>query len=167
MSGVDLEAVRRDYEADMSLRDIALRHGCSKSVVNKWAKRNGWQRRRGPKVDKMQVSTATSTEYAQAGEKAPDFGRVSALALKLLDHVEQTLDYPEPLPVKDLRGIAATLIDVKEILHAVSPAEAEEQQARLQKLRADAENAAREEAGSEIQVRIMGMSEEEIDEVIG
>lgn len=157
MAGVDMEDVRRDYEAGMSLRALALKYNCSKSVVNKWAKQKGWQR---GQVDRA----ATEKSSVSTGEAEPDYARVRSLAVKLLDRVEDALDNPKPMDSKALRAIGATLLDVRQLLNAVSPVEAEEQRLRLTKLQRETEAGSE---SSEINVRIIGMNEEEISEVIG
>ena len=142
MAGIDLEDVRRDYEAGMSLRALALKYNCSKSVVNKWAKRDNWKRGRVDKKpeDEHRVSTAP--------EDRPDYERIRALAVKLLDRVEDALDDPENTQAKALRAIGATLLDVRQLLNAVSPIEAEEQRLRIMQLQRDSTG----EAGQEVKV---------------
>lgn len=139
MAEIDREAARRDYEAGMSQRAVALKYGVSKSAVAKWAKRGGW-------------TVGTSAHGAHMGgvepvvtavelpESTGEHERLRRIGLKLLDRVDLVLD--EAIQPKDLRAIAATLLDVRQLLNAVSPVEAEEQRLRIEGLRREAEQAA-------------------------
>ncbi len=45
MSSVDWEAIEREYRAgQLSVREIAARHGCNASTISRRAKRYGWER---------------------------------------------------------------------------------------------------------------------------
>ena len=127
----DLEAVKRDYEAGMSLRAIGFKYGKSKSTIDKWAKTRGWQREGQIGQADIRPLPGSSSEYAL----------VSGMAGRLLTRVGECLDDPEPICAKDLRSLAATLLDVRQLLNVLSPLEAEEQRLRLEGLRQQVEDA--------------------------
>lgn len=145
---VDKEAMRRDYEAGMTLRAIALKYGCSHANVSKNAKKGGWERKGGD-----QVSAESTTETGGAPD-ATDYQRVRAMACRMLDRVGESLDDPEPISAKDLRSLAATLLDVRQLLNALAPIEAEEQRLRLESLRRQIQDAG-EQNSREVTVRFV------------
>lgn len=161
MAKADKEAARRDYEAGMTLRAVALKYGVSKSLISKWAKAEGW------------------TKGVQVGERPPQdvrppielpdlppedkHTRILQMGNRLLDRVGEALESPEPISVRDLRGLAATLLDVRQLINAVSPIEAEEQRLRIEGLRRQIEDT---QSGEDVTVRIMGMTDAEVTEAI-
>ena len=130
MQKVDKPALRRDFEAGMSARALALKYGCSKSAVSKWAKREGWKR---GQVD-------ASPEVSTPDDDRP-FNKLAALGVVLLDRISESLDRDEPISTRDLRSLAAALLDVRQLLNAVSPLEAEAQRLRIEGLRREIETA--------------------------
>lgn len=153
MAGIDLEAVRRDYEAGMSLRSLALKYGCSKSAVNKWAKRDGWQRGQGGHVDTVHTEDVEPPERQPEATADGPYQALAGLAGKVLARVDEALGDPKPISARDLRGIAATLLDIRQLLNAVSPLEAEEQRLRLQALQRETEQ--RGAAEREVTIRFV------------
>ena len=123
MTDIDKEAVRRDYEAGMATRAIALKYGCGKSVISKWAKKEGWVAR--GRVDACPRPAPTPRQRpADEGAEDPDtFYVLNVLAAKLLVRVGETLTDPAPINARDLRSLASTLLDIRQLLHAVSPIE--------------------------------------------
>jgi hypothetical protein len=84
--------------------------------------------------------------------KAPhEFEIVRDYAHRLLDRVGETLDSPKPIAPRDLRSISSTLLDVRQLLNALSPIEAEEQRLRIEGLRKQAEDSARMQASVTVQ----------------
>lgn len=140
MAEIDREAVRRDYEAGMSLRALALKYGKGKTTIDKWAKRGQWTVDRGQGGQRDTDQTEQPAESAILHESEP-YARLSAMGLRLLDHVGLTLDTGDPVSARDLRALASTLLDVRQLLNAVSPVEAEEQRLRIEGLRREAEQA--------------------------
>jgi hypothetical protein len=69
-TGVDKDAVERDYRTtQMTLRELAAKHGCTHALIAKWAKVSGWTRDLQPAVKaataallmKEAVTTAVTT----------------------------------------------------------------------------------------------------------
>lgn len=124
------QALRKDYEAGLSVRALALKYGCSKSAVSKWAKREGWEH---GQVD-------ASPEVSTPDDDRP-FNKLAALGVVLLDRISESLSRNEPISTRDLRTLAAALLDVRQVLNAVSPLEAEAQRLRIEGLRRQIETA--------------------------
>lgn len=124
------QALRKDYEAGLSVRALALKYGCSKSAVSKWAKREGWEH---GQVD-------ASPEVSTSNDDKP-FNKIAALCIVLLDRISESLNRDEPISTRDLRSLAAALLDVRQLLNAVSPLEAEAQRLRIEGLRREIEAA--------------------------
>lgn len=130
MTNEHKQALRKDYEAGLSVRALALKYGCSKSAVSKWAKREGWEH---GQVD-------ASPEVSTSDDDKP-FNKIAALCIVLLDRISESLNRDEPISTRDLRSLAAALLDVRQLLNAVSPLEAEAQRLRIEGLRREIETA--------------------------
>lgn len=130
MTNEHKQALRKDYEAGLSVRALALKYGCSKSAVSKWAKREGWEH---GQVD-------APTEVSISDDDKP-FNKLAALCAVLLDRISESLNRDEPISTRDLRSLAAALLDVRQLLNAVSPLEAEAQRLRIEGLRREIETA--------------------------
>ena len=141
---VDKNAIRRDYEAGMSLRALALKYGCSKSAVNKWAKCENWQR------GQMDTLADSSTDEQ-------DRKRFVRICLTLLDKISEAMHTPEKLNARDIRALSAALLDMRQILNAVSAVEAEAQRLRIEGLRRQLETA----GGGDITVRFVNTDDAE------
>lgn len=158
MAEADREAIRRDYEAGMSQRALALKYNYSKTAIQKMAKKGGWTvtgDRAGDHGDRV-----TANEPITPGEpSAPSdaYARLSALAYVLLDQVGAVIG--ETSAARDLRAIAATLLDVRQLLNAVSPVEGEEQKLRIEALRREMEQQTAGAAGREITVNFVNAEE--------
>lgn len=116
----DWEAIERDYRAGLlSVREIAVRHGCTHTAINKRAKVDGWARDLKAKirakaealVSKREVSSEVSSKSAETERQIveanaeaivnvrmahrTDIRRSRGLANKLLEELEQLTDHRE------------------------------------------------------------------------
>lgn len=116
----DWEAIERDYRAGLlSVREIAVRHGCTHTAINKRAKVDGWARDLKAKirakaealVSKREVSSEVSSKSAETERQIveanaeaivnvrmahrTDIRRSRGLANKLLEELEQLTDQRE------------------------------------------------------------------------
>lgn len=114
----DWEAIERDYRAGLlSVREIAGRHGCTHTAINKRAKVDGWGRDLKAKikakadalVSKREVSTEVSSRTAETERQIveanaeaivnvrmahrTDIRRSRGLTNKLLEELEQLTDH--------------------------------------------------------------------------
>lgn len=162
MAKADKEAARRDYEAGMTQREVALKYGVSKGLISKWAKAGEWAR--GAQVGKRPPDDVRPPiELPELPPSEDKHARILQMGNRLLDRVGEALESPEPISARDLRGLAATLLDVRQLINAVSPIEAEEQRLRLEGLRRQIEET---QGGEDVTVRIMGMTDDEVKEAV-
>ena len=116
----DWEAIERDYRAGLlSVREIAGRHGCTHTAINKRARADGWARDLKAKirakaealVSKREVSSEVSSKSAETERQIveanaeaivnvrmahrTDIRRSRGLANKLLEELEQLTDHRE------------------------------------------------------------------------
>ena len=116
----DWEAIERDYRAGLlSIREVAARHGCTHTAINKRAKADGWERDLQAKikakaealVSKREVSNEVSSKAAETERQIVeanaeaivsvrmahrgDIRRSRSLANKLLAELEQLTDHRE------------------------------------------------------------------------
>jgi len=116
----DWEAIERDYRAGLlSIREVAARHGCTHTAINKRAKADGWERDLQAKikakaealVSKREVSSEVSSKAAETERQIVeanaeaivsvrmahrgDIRRSRSLANKLLAELEQLTDHRE------------------------------------------------------------------------
>ena len=138
--------MQRDYEAGMTLRALALKYGSSKSVVSRLAKKHEWERGQEP----GQQGQGEHLSQEELKEQ-PDYAVVRAYAHRLLERVGETLDSPKPIAARDLRSISSTLLDVRQLLNAISPIETEEQRLRIEGLRRQAEETGVKQASVTVQ----------------
>ena len=145
------ESIKKDYEDGYSFRQIGLKYGIPKSTIAHWAKIYGWQRLKGQslqerirpkpsegerKVDPEQLDPIpldeiighTDIGHLDIGQEwdtdscpTDDFSRIRAGAYMTLDKAEQILKLDDALAPRDLKSISGMLLDVKNVLHAVSP----------------------------------------------
>lgn len=116
----DWEAIERDYRAGLlSLREMAARHGCTHTAINKRATAEGWERDLQAKikakadalVSKREVSSEVSSKAAETERQIvdanaeaivsvrmahrSDIRRSRSLTNKLLAELEQLTDHRE------------------------------------------------------------------------
>lgn len=162
MAKADKAAARRDYEAGMSMSAVALKYGVSKALVGKWAKNGEWTK--GRRVDdRPPQDVRPPIELPELPPSEDKHTRILQMGNRLLDRVGEALESPEPISARDLRGLAATLLDVRQLINAVSPIEAEEQRLRIEGLRRQIEET---QGGEDVTVRIMGMTDDEVKEAV-
>ena len=141
-----------DYEAGLTLRAIASRYGIGKSTVQKWAKREGWVQ---SPADSAPVHIVRG--HGGQGDEgelpcSEDYQAIREAARAVLAEVRGTLkSNAGDVSARDLRAYAATLLDLRVVLNALSPREIEEQGLKLAALRREAESSS--QADSEIVVR--------------
>lgn len=152
-----------DYEAGMSVRAIASRYGVGKSTVQDWVKREGWQRDSSGEAVPVHIIQPRAGQSGQAGQPgrtddgpvvigSEDYEAIREAARAVLAEVRGTLQANAgDVSARDLRAYAATLLDLRVVLNALSPREIEEQGLKLAALRREAESSS--QTDSEIVVR--------------
>ena len=145
---IDWAAIRQDYLlTDASQRDLAKKYGVSKSLIAKKAKEEDWKGKRGQFLDKVGNEVIEATRQIAVDRAIA----ICESADKLLVKVNQLLDLEDALAPRDLKSISSTLLDLK-MIHGI---------------KSEAEKADEAEASDEtLKIQILGMSNDEIDEVL-
>lgn len=135
----DWDKIRAEYiTTDTSYRILAQKYGVDQSTVARRAKKEGWVALR----QRHAVDTQAKILEADGQRRAEQARRIQTVADKLLDRVERLIeDDTVSLYSKALRELAATLRDLREVQGVRSRLDEQEQEARIEKLRRDAQRA--------------------------
>ena len=149
----DWQKIKTEYitNPDTSYRELSQKYGVHYTNIAKRAKKEDWQQQR------KQQANATQTKMIQAVERrkvdrAAKLMDVSDLLLKKIEALVDELDVLDASP-KDIRSLSAAIKDIKEIQMIRSEADIREQEARIEKLRRDAD---RDDSSGTITVRLPG-----------
>lgn len=134
----DWKAIETEYiTTDTSYRKLAEKYGLDQATISRKAKKEDWVSKRKHHVSDAQAKAlAADTKHRVSRAE-----RLQSVADKLLNKVEALVDSrePEEMDTQSLRHISATLKDIKDIQMIRSDADMREQEARIAKLRKDAE----------------------------
>lgn len=147
---VDKSLVREDYIRGFSVRMLSAKYGVPKSTVNDWIKKYGWvqEGKIRTKANRTPDKRPTETVRERIQQRlntdqhitfADDFDQLHSYAQKLLWKADQILDLDDALAPRDLKSLSSMLLDVRTLLHVMSPIELEEQEIRLAALRRQAQ----------------------------
>lgn len=149
----DWQKIKTEYitNPDTSYRELSQKYGVHYTNIAKRAKKEDWQQQR------KQQANATQTKMIQAVERrkvdrAAKLMDVSDLLLQKIEALVEELDVMDASP-KDIRSLSAAVKDIKEIQMIRSDADIREQEARIEKLRREAD---RDDNNGTITVRLPG-----------
>ena len=135
----DWQKIKTEYitNPDTSYRELSQKYGVHYTNIAKRAKKEDWQQQR------KQQANATQTKMIQAVERrkvdrAAKLMDVSDLLLQKIEALVEELDVMDASP-KDIRSLSAAVKDIKEIQMIRSDADIREQEARIEKLRREAD----------------------------
>lgn len=155
---VDKTQVREDYLRGFSVRMLAAKYGVPKSTINDWVKRYGWvqeekQRYVAPRqIPRTSDEKPDSSDASDAsGMGSTDYAEMRSYALKVLSKADQLLELDDALAPRDLKSLSSMLLDVRTLLHTLSPLEEEEQRLRLAALRKQNEEKEKESVAVVVQ----------------
>lgn len=134
----DWNKIKTEYiTTDISYRGLAQKYGVHKDTIGKRAKDEDWAGLRRQHTDKTQTEILNAIGRQQVHRAA----RLQTAADKLLGKVENLLDDDEGLQgdTQSMRDISRILKDIKEIHMIKSELDRREQEARIGKLRKEAE----------------------------
>ena len=134
----DWQAIKTEYiTTDTSYRKLAQKYGVDSAVIGRRAKSEEWVKLRQQHIDKTQTKTLNAISRKQA-DRAANLMAVSDL---LLGKVKKLLETDEGVLVdpQSMKHISGVLKDLKEIQMIKSDADMKEQEARIDKLRREAE----------------------------
>lgn len=151
----DLSAIKAEYIAsNMSYRALAAKYNIPLTTLSEAAKREGWVGLRAQARDKA-VAKFVDAAAADHAERAV---RINAVADKLLDLIDDALTgLSSDVHPQALKWYTGALKDLKDIKDVRSMLDIREQEARIEKLRRDAE---RGEDGGSVVVTIRGGTED-------
>lgn len=156
---VDWQAIKTEYiTTDISYRKLAEKYGVSRVQIGNVGSEEGWVELRRKHLDKTLTKTINALGTAQAQRAA----RLQTVADKLLGKIEAAVDNFDMealfMDKQALRQITGALKDIKDIQMIKSDADLREQEARIEKLRREAER--EDQSGSnEVTVTILGGAE--------
>lgn len=151
----DWAAIRAEYIAGgISYRKLATKYAVSLSTLRKRAERERWGEMRS-----QAYAMAGTKSVEQAAEAAATYdSRIYATADKLLDKVSEAIEAIDGTDTGSMRQIAAILRDLQDIKGMRSELMRRETEARIAKLRREAE---REDEGDRVvEIRLSSELEE-------
>lgn len=155
----DWQAIKTEYiTTDISYRKLAQKHGVGESTLFAKASKEKWVEAKEQHQNKTIAKTINAIGTAQAQRAA----RLQTVADKLLGKIEAAVDNFDMevlfMDKQALRQITGALKDIKDIQMIKSDADLREQEARIEKLRREAER--EDQSGSnEVTVTILGGAE--------
>lgn len=150
----DWQSIKTEYiTTDTSYRKLAQKYGISYNAIGNRSRDENWQELR----DQHLTKTMTKTMNAIASQQANRAARLQTVADKLLTKVEQLIEDDEGLlaDTSSMRDISRILKDLKDIQMIKSDADMREQEARIEKLRADAQQRNNDDDDDETGVVLM------------
>ena len=183
----DWTEIRDDYQLNgLSYAKLAAKYNVPIDTLKKAAARQNWTNRKAKKEKILDLRAGRVTKAVRSAEVAPPENGTFEMALfdereeltaeerfqrvvcRLLEKVEASVAVIDPENAKGLRALSGALKDLASLKGwDKDELDREEQRTKIERLRAETESLKREESGGDIQIRIMGMSEEDIEEVIG
>lgn len=132
----DWAKIKAEYIRDQSAsyRKLAKKYNVSRGVLEKTAKREKWVELRGQKV----VKAAAAVVDACATKEAEKAIRIYEVADALLDRIKAKIAEGD-LDSKDMRSLSGALRDIAAVKGLQTEADKREQEARIAKLRREAE----------------------------
>jgi transposase-like protein len=150
----DWQAIKTEYiTTDTSYRKLAQKHGVNATNIAKRASSEGWVEQRKQNASKTLAKTLNAVGRKQAEQTAKLFG-VSDL---LLDKVKRLLEENEELlaDTSAMKDVSVVLKNLKDLLMIKSEIDLREQEARIEKLRADAQQRNNDDDDDETGVILM------------
>lgn len=154
----DWAKIKTEYvtNPDASYRELSQKYGVHYTNIAKKASKEGWQQLRQQHAIAVQTKAQTAVERKQVRRAS----KIDEAADMLLDKVMEFMAASEDMMVntQSMKHISGVLKDIKEIKGMKSEADIREQEARIAKLRRDAE---RDESANEpVRVVMEGELEE-------
>ena len=157
---VDWQAIKKEYITDpkTSYRRLAEKYGVSHVQIGNVGAEEGWVELRKKHLDKTLAKTVNAIGTAQAQRAA----RLQTVADKLLAKIEAAVDDFDMAALfmdrTALRQITGAIKDIKDIQMIRSDADLREQEARIEKLRREAEKDS--DSANAPKLEIVGLPEE-------
>lgn len=148
----DWQKIKTEYvTGNASYRELAQKYGVHYTNIAKRAKKEDWQQLRQQQANTTQTKMIEAVE-AKKVDRATKLLDVSDLLLQKVRERVEALDAIE-MGSQEFRHLSATIKDLKEIQMIRSDADMREQEARIAKLRKEAE---KEEQNHDVTIVIEG-----------
>lgn len=134
----DWQKIKTEYiTGNASYRELAQKYGIHRATIGQKAKDEKWVELRRQHADKTQTKILNAVARQQVSRAE----RLQTVADKLLSKVESLLETDSELPIdtQGMKHLSGVLKDIKEIQMIKSQKDLEEQDARIAKLRREAE----------------------------
>lgn len=133
---MDCSRIRRDYIAGKgSYRELSKKYGVPLKTLARIAKEEGWPNLRKQAGHKA----ATKTADAIADSKSVAGKKIYDAAIALIDKTMDGIQAIDPEQAKALKSYSGVLRDLQEVLDLRPELDIREQEARIEKLRREAE----------------------------
>ena len=151
---MDWNEIKTEYiSTEIGYRDLAKKHGVSFSTLQRRARKENWAGLRRQVCD----DTVTAVTTAVINSNVDRALRVQNVADQLLDKIELTIDNIDGRKsARSVKDVADALKNVKDIMNIKSDADMQEQEARIAKLRREADTG----EGKDAKLEIVGIPEE-------
>lgn len=141
--GADWSKIKTEYiTTDTSYRKLAQKYGVSTTQICNVGREEGWVQLREQHLNK----TVAKSLNAIASQQAARAARIAGAGDKLLDRVVQLLESDEEamLDTGIMRDVSVVLKNLKDIQMIRSDLDLQEQEARIEKLRKEADSGSAE-----------------------
>lgn len=149
-------AVEADYlSGEMTVRDIAKKHGVSESRVYKKATSDGWKKKREKirqKADEIVITRHARARAKEIETMCSAAARLSRVLDKTLGNLEEhpKLGFDDPRGISDLAKAIKANTDALMLLHGIqTPAQVEAQKIARARLKLERDKARREEMAAD------------------
>jgi tRNA-dihydrouridine synthase len=133
----DWAKIEAEYiTTDTSYRKLAEKFGIDQATIARKAKREDWISKRQQHISTTQAKIIA----ADAQQKVDRASRLKSVADKLLDRVEDIVEYDQHLTASAIKNISDALKNIKEAQMIRTAEDIEEQQARIAKLKKEVQD---------------------------
>lgn len=135
---IDWKTIETEYvTTDISHRQLAEKYGIGRSRLSQYASKEKW----GEKRDQHRAKTVAKAVNAIGTKQAEMAAKLYGVGGLLLDRVKSLLeDDPELLAdTSSMKDVSVVLKNLKDLMSVKSDADMREQEARIEKLRREAE----------------------------
>ena len=147
----DWNKIKTEYlTTDTSYRKLAEKHGVNATTIAKKASKEDWQSQRQQQANE----TLSKMLAADTKQKVDRVARLMTVADKLLEKVEQCMDTDLAMTAAALKNLSDAIRNIKDTQMIRTAEDIEEQNARIAKLRKEAEQ--EDQANKEIKVTMDG-----------
>lgn len=132
----DWQKIETEYiTTDTSYRKLADKYGIDQATISRKAKKEDWVSKRKHHISETQAKILT----ADTEEKVDRAVRLMTVADKLLDKVEQWVEMSDPISATHIKNLSDAIKNIKEVQMIRTEEDIAEQNARIDKLRKEAE----------------------------